>query len=70
MSTETGTRTIDQEWRAAEERLGEWWFVRSLIRVPNGAAGVHWEAVAAEQLNRHTKTGRGPTPAEALAALR
>ena len=57
---------IDLAWRDAELRLGEWWAVRSLIRVKDDG----WEAVAAEQMNRHVRVGQGRTPTEALDDLR
>jgi hypothetical protein len=63
---EAGTKTIDVAWRQAEDRLGEYWAVRSLIRVK----GEGWEAVAAEQMNRHVRIGQGRTPTEALDDLR
>ena len=50
---------IGAAWAGAEDRLGEYWRIRSLTEVPKG-----WEAVATD--GDRIRIGFGETPAKAL----
>lgn len=50
---------IGAAWARAEERLGEYWRIRTLAEIPKG-----WEAVATD--GNRIRIGHGPTPAAAL----
>jgi hypothetical protein len=57
------TASLDTEWVKAEQALGEYWRIRSLVEVKDG-----WEVVATD--GNRLRTAMGPTPLAAIRSLR
>lgn len=55
--------TLDTAWIEAEQRLGEWWRIRSLVEIPGG-----WEAVATD--GHRIVRGLGHSPLHAIRMIR